>query len=304
MDKNYANEDFLVRWMAGELNQKELEGFQASDVYRQLMFIDKVAEGLNGPEIDVEQALSVVLAKTKEEKKDSKVRQLWWLPAIAASIALLFGVYSYFFGIKTYATGIGETETVLLADGSIIEMNANSKLSLKRFGWMEDKAVEFEGEGFFDVQSGADFTVRTNKGSIAVLGTKFNVRNRKNLKVQCYEGSIVFTPLDPSRPITKLGEGSALELTDSEYLESQLYTNRPEWTEGFSSFTQQPFDDVLEELAIQYPVTIQSDSVETNRLFTGKFTHNDLESALKTTLEPMGIKYLISEDKRIVTLSK
>ncbi|MFD2100600.1 FecR family protein [Flagellimonas iocasae] len=302
MDENYANEDFLARWLAGELTPEELAGFEASDVYRQLMAIDNAAQSLSGPEIDVEKALALVTEKNKNVQKEPKVRSLWWVAAAAASIALLFVGYTYFFGYKTYSTGIGEKETVLLADGSLIEMNANSKLSYKRFGWEEDRIVDFEGEGFFDVQTGGDFKVNTGKGTVAVLGTQFNIRDRKDFKVQCYEGAIVFTPLTQSNP-TELSQGMMLEINGDEIQKSEFSGDIPDWKKGYSSFSEQPFADVLEELSVQFPVSFDLNAVQTDRLFTGRFTHNKLESALKTTMEPMGIIYHISADKRIVTLS-
>lgn len=302
MDENYANEDFLARWISGELTPEELQGFEASDVHRQLMAIDNAAQSLSGPEIDVEKALALVTEKNKNVQKELKVRPLWWAATAAASIALLFTGYTYFFGHKTYSTGIGEKETVLLADGSLIELNANSKLSYKRFGWEEDRIVDFEGEAFFDVQPGGDFKVRTSKGTIAVLGTQFNIRDRKDFKVQCYEGAIVFTPLTKSNP-TELSQGMGLEIKEGQIQQTEFSGDAPDWKKGYSSFVEQPFSEVLEELSVQFPVSFELNSVQTDRLFTGRFTHKNLESALKTTMEPMGVIYHISADKRIVTLS-
>ncbi|RIV46744.1 DUF4974 domain-containing protein [Flagellimonas pelagia] len=305
MEEKYANEDFLARWLAEELSEEELVGFMTSDVYRQLMAIDEEARKLNSPKIDVEKALALVTAKNKQTiKEEPLIKRLRWLSAAAASIALLFAGYTYFFGNVTYTTGIGEKESVLLADGSLIEMNANSSLSYKRFGWEEDRAVDFEGEAFFDVRSGKDFKVRTQKGTISVLGTKFNVRDRKDLKIQCYEGSIVFTPADKELSPSQLSEGMEIYYGDGKINTKDFSGQVPDWKNGFSSFSRQPFSKVLEELALQFPVTFNMDSIQTDRLFTGKFTHNNLENALKTTMEPMGIKYLISADKRIVTLSE
>lgn len=301
MDENYANEDFLARWIAGALTPEEQAGFEASDVHKQLMAIDNAASSLNGPDIDVEKALALVTEKNQNVQKEPTVRRLWWVAA-AASIALLFAGYTYFFGYKTYSTGFGEKETVLLADGSLIELNANSKLSYKRFGWEEDRIVDFEGEAFFDVQPGGDFKVRTSKGTVSVLGTQFNIRDRKDFKVQCYEGAIVFTPLTKSNP-TELSQGMMLEIKEGQIQETKFSGDAPDWKKGYSSFVEQPFSTVLEELSVQFPVTFELNSVQTDRLFTGRFSHNNLESALKTTMEPMGIKYHISADKRIVTLS-
>lgn len=304
MKEKYANEDFLTRWLAGELSDEELAGFEASDVHRQLMAIDDAAKSLMGPEIDVEKALLAVNSKNQNVQKAPKVKRLWAFSAAAACIALLFASYTYFFGIKTYSTGIGEKETILLADGSTITLNANSSISYRRFNWEEDRAVDFDGEAFFDVSSGNDFTVTTSKGTVSVLGTQFNIKNRKDFKIQCYEGSIEFTPLDTNHSSMKLQKGMEMSLMNGEIHQRQFSKNTPDWKNGFSSFSEQPLSEVLDELTIQYPIQFKIDAIDINRKFTGNFTHTHLENALKTTLEPMGIQYHVSTDKRIVTLSE
>lgn len=302
MEEKYASEDFLARWLAGELSDEELTGFQASNVYREIMAIDNATKSMKGPKIDTERALSLVTAKTQKVQKEPKVKRLWLFSAAAACVAILFAGYTYFYGTKTYSTGIGEKESVLLADGSLVELNANSTLSYKRFNWEEDRSVNFDGEAFFDIKSGKDFTVNTAQGTVSVLGTKFNIKIRKDLKVQCYEGSVVFTPLDETNSSMELTEGMEIQLINGQLYQKQFSQNTPDWQNGFSSFSERPLYEVLDELALQYPIQFKLDTVDVNRKFTGKFTHNNLENALKTTLEPMGVKYHISTDKRIVTL--
>lgn len=304
MQEKYADEGFLARWLTGELSEEELAGFQASDVYKQIMAIDHAVGSLTLPEIDTEKALSKVTAEIRKPKILSPAGYTWWVPALAASLALLFGVYSYFFSLKTYTTGIGEEATILLADGSTVGMNANSKLSHKRFGWLDDRKVHFDGEAYFEVQPGGDFTVVTSGGTVSVVGTRFNVRVRRDLKVQCYDGSVVFTPANTSFPASELSRGMEIIMKGDKIRHTGFTGKFPDWKQGFSSFSEQPFADVVEELAIQFPVTFQLDSVQTDRLFTGQFSHNSLEGALKTTMEPMGIKYHISSDKRMITLSE
>ncbi|WP_158657062.1 FecR family protein [Maribacter cobaltidurans] len=303
MNEKYTNEDFLTRWVANELTKEEKDAFETSDVYRQFMVIDQQTGNLTGPEIDTEKALVKLKSRLLESKKIVPVRRLLWVASIAASFLILFGTYIFIFGNKTYSTGIGETETILLADGSSVELNANSSLSYKRFQWNDERSVVLTGEGYFKINSGAPFTVETDQGEIQVLGTSFNVRNRNHFKVQCYEGQISFTPNSNNLNPVQLSEGMQLELSENELLKSSLLNNQPDWKSGFSSFTQRPFSEVLEELSIQYPIKFDMGTIDTERLFTGQFTHSNLESALKSTMDPMGISYSISEDKRIITLS-
>lgn len=304
MKDTYADEDFLARWIADDLSEEELSGFKTSDVYKEIMAIDDAAKSLSVTEIDVEKALSLVTIKNQNSQKENKVKRLWVFSAAAACIAILFVAYTYFYGTKTYSTGIGEKETVLLADGSIIALNANSTLSYKRFNWEEDRAVDFDGEAFFDIKSGKDFTVNTNKGTVSVLGTQFNINNRKDLKVQCYEGTITFKPMNANLSALELTQGMEIQVVNGKIHQKEISQSTPDWRNGYSSFSEQPLSEVLDELMLQYPVEFKWNSIDVNRKFTGNFTHNNLENALKTTMEPMGIKYHVSADQRIVTLSE
>ena len=49
MNEKYASEDFLTRWLAGELSDEELAGFKTSSVYGEIMAIDNAAKTLSGP---------------------------------------------------------------------------------------------------------------------------------------------------------------------------------------------------------------------------------------------------------------
>ena len=52
-----------------------------------------------------------------------------------------------------------------------------------------------------------------------------------------------------------------------------------------------PFKQVLLEFERQYDVTIDYKNINTNRLFTGSFTHNNINVALKSITLPMGLTY-------------
>lgn len=304
MEEKYATEEFLARWLAGELSEEELAGFQASDVYKDIAVMDRAAQSLKGPQIDVERALERVTHKIHMPPQKTYKMPLLWLSSVAAAVAILFFGYRYVSGNTTYSTAIGERENILLADGSTVVLNANSSLSYKRFGWENDRTVTLEGEAFFTVTHGSDFKVQTSKGSVSVLGTQFNIRVRKDLKVQCYSGTVLFTPNNSSLAPATLTKGMGIQMQGNSIQPLNPNSNGPDWKDGYSSFSDRPFSEVLEELSIQYPVSFVMDSVQTGRLFSGQFTHNSLQSALKTTMEPMGIHYLISADKRIVTLSE
>jgi ferric-dicitrate binding protein FerR (iron transport regulator) len=60
-------------------------------------------------------------------------------------------------------------------------LNAASKLSFNEKKWADQRALTLEGEAFFKVQKGQTFSVNTTAGVITVLGTQFNVKERKTI---------------------------------------------------------------------------------------------------------------------------
>lgn len=86
----------------------------------------------------------------------------------------------------TYRTQYGENATYLLPDSTVVILNGNSSL-VHGADWDQDRMREvwLEGEAFFDVKhrgmtAKSRFIVHTQGMDVEVLGTKFNVFNRKD----------------------------------------------------------------------------------------------------------------------------
>lgn len=290
MEKNYAeDETFLGRWLGGELSEEELERFKQTDIYKQLKVINEESQRLEGPDIDVEKALQKVKHKLKEDTDKPKPIRLWQVVSIAAMLIIALGVYMN--SPKTYSNGIGETQTITLKDGSTIELNANSSLSLKHFFWSDERSVTLSGEGYFKITKGDDFQVETSKGVVKVLGTEFNIKDRSSFSLQCYEGKVEFIEENTSNTSRILTEGMQINIKEGKTTDTIFEEKNPHWLSGVSKFKDQPFYLVLEELTQYFDVQIDSKNINTNRLYSGSFNHEDLNLAIKATLTPMGISY-------------
>jgi hypothetical protein len=75
---------------------------------------------------------------------------------------------------------------------------------------------------------------------------------------------------------------------------------KPEWTNNISSFDRIPFDEVVFELERQYNVKIILKRVNVNRLFSGGFTHDNLDEALISITQPMNLSYELNSSNRTV----
>jgi len=120
------------------------------------------------------------------------------IASIAASIIVLtFLLFAtgIFDSEVEYHTGFGEREKITLPDGSVVELNANTSLVWdKRWKNKNIRQVTLDGEAFFEVSHTIDhakFIVRTHDLNVEVLGTSFNVSNRRETtEVFLEEGSV------------------------------------------------------------------------------------------------------------------
>ncbi len=83
-------------------------------------------------------------------------------------------------------------KNIILSDGTNINLNAGSTLSYTKDYNIENRAVFLKGEAYFNVKkSHIPFIVSTEFAQVEVLGTKFNVRSRKDgFEAGVNEGSI------------------------------------------------------------------------------------------------------------------
>jgi transmembrane sensor len=79
---------------------------------------------------------------------------------------------------RVYATGIGQTAQVTLADGSHVTIAPQSRLTIGRGFGRTTRTVLLTGEAYFDVShsAGTPFLIQTGSISTRVLGTAFDIR--------------------------------------------------------------------------------------------------------------------------------
>ena len=201
----------------------------------------------------------------------------WW--GIAASLALLvtsIALWNWSGSREVlYVTGPGEQQEITLADGTAIILNANSTLRLPN-GELngKERMVELVGEAFFSVNKHLDagslqpFFVQTDDLMISVLGTRFNVKERRGAtKVFLEEGSVALDWSDEEVEDVLLVPGDVAtyiaEQHNAELVHEAVAENHLSWTSGHLSFSHRPLHEVLTELQDIYGVTF---SYATNEL--------------------------------------
>lgn len=151
----------------------------------------------------------ITLSINKAEQLKSKKRiMVALLSGIAASIMIVVGMWWYYQSKIVITTAYGQQLTVELPDRSKVKLNANSSLQYYRaWNWHQTREVWLTGEALFivrhlnknirEVTPKQRFTAYTDNLQIQVLGTTFNVKNRRGkTQVSLIEGKIRLTSVN------------------------------------------------------------------------------------------------------------
>lgn len=289
-------ENYLAKWVNGELSEDELEAFKKSEEYASYQKLKEVTDRLQEPNFSPEDALKRFINHTRAEPqlpKRSKVKPFAPFLRVAAVLAfLLVGSYFYLNSLDEITiTQWGESAMIHLPDSSEVALNSGSELSYNPKTWEMNRMVSLEGEAFFRVAKGKKFSVSTPIGEVAVLGTQFNVQQREGFfEVHCYEGLV---QVDYSNSSIELAAGSTFLVIDNTIIETATTTiTQPTWLKNESSFSSIPLRYVLDELQRQHKIEVSAENVDLNQLFTGTFSNTDLNLALKSISTPLQLRYV------------
>jgi transmembrane sensor len=125
----------------------------------------------------------------------------WLFFAVAASVLIAVGI-GFLIQRNAYTTGIGEQRSVALDDGSTVELNARSRLSV-RFSHAERLVDLIDGQALFRVKKDVarPFIVLSNGTRVRAVGTQFDVyRKTTGTTVTVLEGRVAVTKVPTPMP--------------------------------------------------------------------------------------------------------
>ncbi|MGS0524968.1 FecR domain-containing protein [Zobellia nedashkovskayae] len=97
---------------------------------------------------------------------------------------------------------------------------------------------------------------------------------------------------------TKLPAGTSFIVIDGKITEAPAsQTLQPSWLTNESTFKSVPLKFVLAELERQHNITVETQNIDTEQLFTGTFSNTDRDIALKSISAPSQIKFKFEGSK-------
>lgn len=255
--------------------------------------------------------------KRKTIRKSFPTSAIWRYAAVSAILCLV-SYFSYWRGEVNIKNGfsdivieapLGSRTKMSLPDGTVVWLNAGSRMVYSQGFGVENRNIELEGEGYFEVKRNEEVPlfVKTNSLQVKVLGTKFNFRDYPDdleAIVSLSEGKVALNNLLKSENEAYLSPNERVildKMNGNMHVESAKVSNAPEWTNGYLFFDEELLPDIIKELERSYNVKIHiaNDSLNSFR-FYGNFVHN--EQNIKDVLEALSatqkINYTI-EDRNI-----
>ncbi len=208
---------------------------------------------------------------------------------------------------NTLTTAKGETYQIRLPDGSMVWLNAASKLTysakLKKDG---KRWVKLEGEGYFEIVKDKEypFVVESKGQKIEVLGTHFNVNayeDEPTIATTLIEGSIRIKSdqeskiLSPGQQALSIAGNKNINVINNIDIQKILA-----WKNGFFSFNNTPAETMLKQISRWYDVEIVITEKLPEDFFNGKISRSESLSQVIKVLKLNGLNLKIEGRKLIV----
>lgn len=237
-----------------------------------------------------------------------------WFPYVAAAVlaGVLLAAGLLYSGSRqiNIQTPYGQLQTVALPDGSIVTLNANSNIRYDK-NWDENEIREvwIEGEAFLKVkhlhQNGPvkdhqRFIVHTGAINVEVLGTSFNVNDRRGrTEVALLEGRISLGLSTEKEQSIVLSPGDIVAYTGGKLVNKKPinvveYTS---WKDGKLYFRDVPLAEIFNyfEDIYGYKVKLDDPEILTRRL-SGTMSSKNKKVFFETIARTLNISITPNDD--------
>jgi transmembrane sensor len=217
-----------------------------------------------------------------------------WI-AMAASLALPIAIALFLrFYTSTTITPSGVRTSVHLPDGSSVELNAETKLNYHPYWWRISRSLKLEGEAFFKVTPGSDFTVTSVQATTRVVGTSFNIYARQSdYRVECHSGKVRVISAQSAKQVLLTQNQMALLDHSGQISVTSLDIQRdtPPWVNKLLMFSSTPLRLVFDEIERQYGIEIVTPE-GMYLIFSGNFElEGSLEDVMTLLCRPFDLQY-------------
>ena len=216
--------------------------------------------------------------------------------------------------INTLSTAKGETYQVRLPDGTMVELNAASKINYPTsFAKLKNRSITLSGEAYFQVAKDKKhpFIVTIGKQEVTALGTQFNIKaydDDASIKTTLLEGSVKVSTIGnrnsydrtlmPGQQATYSGSGGiSIKEVDTEEAVA--------WRNGFFIFDNETMETAMRKISRWYNVDIIFEQQELKKeVFGGSASRSENITTLLRVLSKAANVNMKVEEKSIIISRK
>jgi transmembrane sensor len=324
----------FARWVISDSFENDLDSFITDDLENELTQIHQVEDKA------LEKMAAKILRTNKYEilnpveraeriispyKSDWQTRS-WFSSGykIAAAMVLLAAfsfVVFYFINrqsedvtsaqIITKENLRGRKSTIFLKDGSVVYLNAESKIHFPEVFSDSLREIQLEGEAYFDIakDEARPFIVSIGELKISVLGTSFNVHaydDTEFIKVSLISGK-VRVESGESNDYTDNGKvqlvaGQSVSYSKKQNTFTKVSTFNPAldagWKDGTIVFENASMENMLQRFGRWYNVDFEIKNAPAFQWnYTGEFGNQTLQDVLESLSFSQKFEYKINKDK-------
>ena len=182
----------------------------------------------------------------------------------------------------------GETKSLLLADGTKVILNSDTKLIIPSNFNKEERIIELEGEGFFDVTPDPDkpFIIKSGETRVKVLGTSFDFKSYKEdefIKLTVSTGKVRVNMIDQDLQLAvSPNEHLSISKIDGNVRKESIEENNYiKWIHGSLYFNKEPIREVLKTINRTYNRKVILQCENCDYRITGTHDNKSIEAVIE-----------------------
>lgn len=234
--------------------------------------------------------------------------------------AILILAFSVTFGLMkyldrpekpvTYAETVsakGEKKTLKLADGTRVILNSDTKLLIPSNFNKQERTIEMEGEGFFDVAPNPDkpFVIKSGEARVKVLGTSFDFKSYKEddfikLTVSTGKVRVNISDQDLQMSVSPNEHLSVNKIDGNISKETIQENNYIKWIQGSLYFNKEPIREVIKTINRTYNRKVILQSKRSDYKITGTHDNKSIEAVIEAICFTTGLRSRKEGDKIIL----
>jgi transmembrane sensor len=335
---NIPDWDAIARFLAGESSDDEAksvaEWLEANPAEQDLVTrLDAALRSDASSDVDVETALARVHARMQDRTDTAQRPRLTvtsnraptrWRTVTAGGLLAAAAIAGIMFTMRqsasiappigsaahTYATRVGQRDSVKLADGTRVLLGPDSRLTVPADYGTSARSIDLQGDGYFDVQHDASkpFAVHVGRAIIEDIGTTFMVESdaADTTTVAVVKGSIRLRGSASSSTggvVLAAGDRGAIDARGNVKFERQAVRDDDvAWTTGRLVFRDASLARVAGEIHRWYGVTLHIDDRSLlGRHVTASFAGEPIDQVLKILGLTLGARVDLEGDSAFVT---